>query len=240
MRRCRSRPLPLPDVEVILAGGAGGLGSETARLLASQGAKLVVSYAQDRARAEQLSDIAKIVQADITNEEDRARLLDSAESLYGLVVFTGIAARAAKDWDQSLAVNYTGPILLAREAAERMKQAKVSGSIVLIATMQTVGLFPNSTIYAGAKAALVHAGKILAKENRGPGEVRVNIISPGVMNAGMAAVSIQSGKYDKCLNEGSIPRWGAAADVARAAAFLLEPDNYITGQHLLVDGGLNL
>ncbi len=230
----------LRDLEIILAGGAGGLGAETARLLAGQGAKLIVSYAHDRTRAEQLSGIARLAQADLTQEADRTRLLDAAGSLYGLVVFTGIAARAAKDWDQSLAVNYTGPILLAREAAARMKAAGVSGSIVLIATMQTVGLFPNSTIYAGAKAALVHAARILAKENRGPGEIRVNIVSPGVMNAGMAAVSIQSGKYDRFLNEGSIPRWGAAADIARAAAFFLEPDNYITGQHLLVDGGLNL
>jgi NAD(P)-dependent dehydrogenase (short-subunit alcohol dehydrogenase family) len=56
----------------------------------------------------------------------------------------------------------------------------------------------------------------------------------------MAAVSIQSGKYDRFRNDGSIPRWGSAADVARAVEFFLEPDNYITGQHLLVDGGLNL
>ena len=201
-------------------------------MLAAEGARVIASYAHDVGRGG--------VRADITLAEDRTRLLDEAQALYGLVVFTGIAARAAKDWDESLAVNYTGPILLAREAAARMKTAGVSGSIVLIATMQTVGLFPNSTIYAGAKAALVHAGRILAKENRGPGEVRVNIVSPGVMNAGMAAVSIQSGKYDRYLNDGSIPRWGSAVDVARAVRFFLEPDNYITGQHLLVDGGLNL
>ena len=171
---------------------------------------------------------------------DRVRLLDEAKSLYGLVVFTGIAARAVKDWDESLAVDYTGPILLAREAAARMKSVGVPDEIVLIATMPTVGLFPNSTIYAGAKAALVHAGRILAKENRGPGEVWVNIVSPGVMNAGMAASEYQSGKYNRYLNDGSIPRWGSAMDVARAVRFFLEPDNYIAGQHLLVDGGLNL
>lgn len=201
-------------------------------MLVSEGARVITSYAH---RAEQGG-----VRADITILEDRTRLLNEAKSLYGLVVFTGIAARAAKNWDESLAVNYTGPILLAREAAARMKAAGVSGSIVLIATMQTIGLFPNSTIYAGAKAALVHAGRILAKENRGPGDVRVNIVSPGVMNAGMAAMSIQSGKYDRYMDDGSIPRWGSAVDVARAVRFFLEPDNYITGQHLLVDGGLNL
>ena len=184
-------------------------------MLAGEGARVIPSYAHDSTRGG--------VRADITRVEDRTRLLDEANSLYGLVIFTGIAARLAKDWDESLAVNYTGPVLLAREAAARMKSAGVSGAIVLIATMQTVRLFPNSTIYAGAKAALVHAGRILAKENRGPGEVRVNIVSPGVMNAGMAAVSIQSGKYDRYLNDGSIPRWGSAEDVARAVRFFWSP-----------------
>ena len=70
--------------------------------------------------------------------------------------------------------------ILAREAAERMKQTQTHGSIVLIATMQAAALFPGSTAYAGAKAALVHAARILAKECRGPHDIRVNVICPGV------------------------------------------------------------
>jgi NAD(P)-dependent dehydrogenase (short-subunit alcohol dehydrogenase family) len=103
-----------------------------------------------------------------------------------------------------------------------------------------VGLFPGSTVYAGAKAALVHAGRILAKENRGPGEVRVNVISPGVIATGMAIASILSGKHLRYCENGSIRRWGKGEDIARAVRLFLEPDNYITGQHLLIDGGLNL
>lgn len=232
--------MSLRDRQIILAGGSGGLGSAAVRHLAEAGANLTISYRANEERARELESAGQILQADITKPEDRARLLDAAPGLYGLVVFTGIAARASDDWDEQLHINYTGPIHLAREAAARMKAAGVAGSIVVIATMQTVGLFPGSSIYAGAKAALVHAARILAKENRGPGEIRVNIVSPGVMNAGMAAVSIQSGKYDRFLHDGWIPRWGCGDDIARAVRFFLEPDNYITGQHLLVDGGLNL
>ena len=232
--------MPLRNRAIVLAGGSGGLGAASAQLLADHGADLVIGYHRDRTRAEELAPLGRIVQADITQPDNRARLLDAAPALYGLAIFTGMAARVSSDWDEQLHVNYTGPILLAREAAERMKAAGVSGAIVLIATMQTVGLFPGSSIYAGAKAALVHAGRILAKENRGPGGIRVNIVSPGVMNAGMAAVSIQSGKYDRYLQDHAIPRWGHADDIAKAVRFFLEPDNYITGQHLLVDGGLNL
>jgi pteridine reductase len=106
--------------------------------------------------------------------------------------------------------------------------------------MQAVSLWAGSTAYAGQKAALVHAARILAKECRGATDIRVNVICPGVNQAGMAAASIASGKYDRFLNENVLPRFGRADDVARAVRFLLEPDNYITGQVLTVDGGLTL
>jgi NAD(P)-dependent dehydrogenase (short-subunit alcohol dehydrogenase family) len=101
-------------------------------------------------------------------------------------------------------------------------------------------LFPGSTAYAAAKAALLHAARILAKECRGPANIRVNVISPGVIAAGMAKASIDSGKYDRYREEGIVHRFGAPADVARAVRLFVEPDSYITGQALSVDGGLTL
>ena len=59
-------------------------------------------------------------------------------------------------------------------------------------------------------------------------------------DAGMAQQSVQSGKYDSFLERGIIPRFGKPEDVARTILFLLEPDNYITGQVITVDGGLSL
>src|SRR5205807_7280825 len=115
----------------------------------------------------------------------------------------------ATSWE----ANFAGPILLAREAAERMKAAGTPGAIVLLATMQAVALFPGSTAYAAGKAALIHAARILAKECRGPSNVRVNVIAPGVMQAGMAEASIAAGKYDRFLRDGTIVRFGRAEDV---------------------------
>jgi len=231
---------------IVLAGGSGGLGAATAELLAAEGFPLAVSYRSNAQRAEKLAAIAKVVQADLTIAEDRVRLLDAAPDIYGLVVFTGDPARISDPAQteaamlRSHAVNYLGPILLAREAAERMKAKSTPGAIVLISTMQAVALFPSSTAYAAPKAALLHAAQILAKENRGPANIRVNVICPGVNAAGMAEASIASGKYDRYINEGIVPRFGRAADVARAVRFFLQPDNYITGQVLTVDGGLTL
>lgn len=232
--------------EIVLAGGSGGLGSAAFKMLAAEGARLVVSYRANRERAERLQGNAQIVQADLSVDADRRRLLDAAPQLYGLAVFAGNPARVPLGADPREAmilsheVNCLGPILLAREAAERMKAAGTPGAIVLLATMQAVALFPGSTAYAAQKAALVHAARILAKECRGPANIRVNVISPGVMAAGMAEASIASGKYDRYLKEGVIPRYGRAGDVARAVRFFLEPDNYVTGQVLSVDGGITL
>jgi len=231
---------------MIVVGGSGGVGSASTEMLAGEGASLVIGYASKQDRAKQFEKFGRIVQADITRAEDRTKLLDAAPDLYGLVVFAGDAARAktVEEVEQamrrSMEVNYLGPILLAREAVERMKSRGTTGAIVLISTMQAMALFAGSTAYAGAKVALLHAARILAKECRGKSNIRVNVISPGVMAAGMAEASIASGKYDRYRDEGIIHRFGAPKDVARAVRFLVEPDNYITGQALSVDGGLTL
>ncbi len=221
---------PLEKLEILLVGGAGGLGAASAALLEGEGAHVVIS---SRHRG---------LRANITKAEDRKWLLDAVPKLYGLVVFAGDPARGpAEDAMRvSHAVNYEGPILLAREAAERMKQRQMAGAIILFSTMQAVALFPGSTVYAGEKAALLHAARILAKECRGPVNIRVNVIAPGVMAAGMAEASIASGKYERYISDGVISRYGKAADVARAVQFLLEPDSYVTGQVLSVDGGITL
>ena len=230
---------------VLLVGGSGGLGAATAKLLAAAGAKLLVSYFSDVARADSLSSIARVVQADIRSADDRVRLLNEAGPIDALVVFAGHPARVAPEDDLeakmrvSHEVNYAGPILLARETAERMRSSDIPGAIVLFSTMQGVAIFPNSSVYAGPKAALIHAARILAKEVRGH-NIRVNVISPGVMAAGMAEASIASGKYDSYLQDKTIARFGRAEDIARTVQFLLEPDNYVTGQVISVDGGITL
>jgi 3-oxoacyl-[acyl-carrier protein] reductase len=227
--------------DVVVAGGSGGLGSAAVRSLVRDW-RVVFSYRSNASRAAELAGIATAVQADLLDPDGRLRLLDAAPSLYGLVVYAGAPARSndVATFRMAHEVNFLGPILLAREAADRMKASGIRGSIVLISTMQAVAVFPNSTAYAAQKAALVHAGRILAKECRGKTDIRVNIICPGVNQAGMAEASIASGKYARYLDEDVIPRYGRPDDVVRAVRFFLEPDNYVTGQVLTIDGGLTL
>ena len=129
--------------------------------------------------------------------------------------------------------NFIGPVLLARDFAAAAGDR--DASIVFISTMQGTAVFSGSTTYAAPKAALVHTARILAKQWR----IRVNVVAPGVNNAGMAEQSVQSGKYDSFIEKKVIHRFGRPEDVARAVLFFLEPDNYVTGQVLTVDGGLS-
>ena len=193
-REPQPRGAVLSNLDVVIAGGSGGLGGECARDLAAAGARVVDSFKQNAARADALSEIAAVLKADLASPEDRALLLDAARNLYGLVVFAGDPARvtdpsrAEEAMLRSHQVNYLGPILLAREAAARMKARNIPGAIVLLSTMQAVSVFEGSTAYAAQKAALIQGAKILAKECRGKTDVRVNVICPNLMQAGMGSL----------------------------------------------------
>jgi NAD(P)-dependent dehydrogenase (short-subunit alcohol dehydrogenase family) len=222
------------------------LGSETARLLAEEGAELVIGSLHNAGDAgAPRSGAVQTVAADLTSAAGRKLLLDAAPDIYAVAVFTGDPARVSEPARleetirHSFEENYLGPTLLAREAVERMRASGTPGAIVLLGTMQAVAVFPGSTAYASQKAALITSARVLAKECRGV-NIRVNVVCPGVTAAGMARASIAAGKYDRFLKESLIPRFGAALDVARAVRFFLEPDNYVTGQVLTVDGGLTL
>jgi len=240
---------------VAVAGGSGGLGAATVALLAREGARLVVGYRANRERAEalrkaiaeQFGQTLSLVEGDLAEPAVRRAYRDAAEALrgplYGAVIFPGDPARGkwesldAAALETSLRANYVSPILLAKELGSAMEQSATGGSIVLLATMQAVAAFESSLNYAAPKAALVHAARILAKQWR---RVRVNVVAPGATVSGMAEASVSSGKYDSYVASGAIPRFGRPEDVARAVRFFLEPDNYTTGQVLVVDGGLTL
>ena len=193
----------------------------------AEGAQVVVGYRRDRARADKLAHTLNargqgrvhLAEGDLQQPEARRKLVEQGVSLgdiYGLVSFLGDPARADfaalddRAMADSLATNYVAPVLLARDVARHMIERKVAGSLVFLASMQAVAEFEGSVNYAGAKAALVHAARILARQW---GTLRVNVVAPGVTISGMARASIESGKYDAYLRQGIILRFGRPEDV---------------------------
>src|SRR5207253_2819642 len=152
--------------------------------------------------------------------------------LAGQAARTPIETATESDMIDSMKANFIGPVLLARDFAAAA--GSTDAAIVFVSTMQGIGIFSGSTVYAAPKAALIHTARIFAKQWK----IRVNVVAPGVNNAGMAEESVRSGKYDSFLEKGTIPRFGRPSDVARAIVFFLELDGYLTGQVLAVDGGL--
>jgi NAD(P)-dependent dehydrogenase (short-subunit alcohol dehydrogenase family) len=243
---------------VLLPGGFGGLGSAITALLLQDGALPVVGYRSNRGHAlvmqQKLQDIyggpVTLVQGDIADPGVRRQYIETARAvkgaLYGLVALPGDPARFKGDdlngeaMRASFTANYEGPVLLARECAAEMASNGTRGSIVLVSSMQGVDPFEGSLAYAGPKSALIQATRILALENGGRADIRVNVIAPGATTAGMARASIESGKYDPFIDRDIIARFGRPEDVARVTRMLLEPDSYVTGQVITVDGGLTL
>ncbi|GAB4238658.1 MAG: 3-oxoacyl-ACP reductase FabG [Acidobacteriota bacterium] len=243
---------------LLLPGGCGGLGAAVADRLARDGAALVLGYRRNRERAERLAEhlqkrhqaTVDLVEGDLRHEQVREGFIRAASGLpgrlYGLVCLTGDPARlpfaeaTPEALQEAWEVNYLAPLLMARSFAAALPERDRDAVIVFFSTMQAVAVFSGSLAYAVPKNALIHAARILAREWGGNRGIRVNVVAPGVNRAGMALASIASGKYDPFVESGVIPRFGRAEDVAKAVRYLVEPDNYVTGQLLVVDGGLTL
>jgi 3-oxoacyl-[acyl-carrier protein] reductase len=249
---------PLAGRVILVAGGTGGLGAATAALLITEGAYPILGYRSDKGRAllvqqrlqDNYSGSVGLVEADITDPAGRKRCLDevlrSRERIDGLVAFVGNPARAKTEevesavFSASLEQNAAAPLLLARDVALAIRAQKTRGAIVLISSMQGAYPFEGSLAYGAAKAALIHGAKVLAKDFGGVSGVNVNVIAPGVTTAGMARASLDAGKYDPMIDRGVVHRFGRPEDVARGVRLLIDPDSYITGQVLVIDGGLTL
>lgn len=249
---------PLAGRVILIAGGTGGLGAATAALLVTEGAYPILGYHSNRGRAElvqqRLQDTyagpVGLLPSDIRDDAGRKRFVQDAlrvrDRIDGLVVFTGDPARAktadleSPAFEEALVQNTVAPLLLARDVALAMRERSARGAIVLLSSMQGAYPFEGSLAYGTAKAALIHGAKVLAKDFGGRAGININVVAPGVTTVGMARASVDSGKYDPMIDRGVISRFGKPEDIARVVRLLIDPDGYITGQVLVVDGGLTL
>lgn len=241
----------------IVTGGSRGIGREMAEALAEAGARLMLCARRgewldetvSRLRANNISAIGK--KCDVSKPEEVQAVVDETISEFGtvdiLINNAGISWGAMPEdmplekWQQVLNVNLTGCFLFA-QAAGRAMLAKNSGSIINIASISGLTSSPNGPFYSGyvaSKAGLIGLTRELAA-SWGRRGIRVNAIAPGFFHSRLADPVIDI--YERSIQENNaIPRIGLAGELKGVAVFLAsDASSYITGQTIVVDGGMTI
>jgi 3-oxoacyl-[acyl-carrier protein] reductase len=244
--------LGLKDKVAIVTGSARGLGAATARRLAEEGAKVVISdinaeLAQATARALQADGLAAhCVVGDITQGADVQRLVDDTVAHFGgvhILVNNAGAPRdkylvkmSEDDWDFVMAVMLKGAFL-ATKAVMPHFIAQGWGRVINISSRAHLGN-PTQANYSAAKAGLIGMAKALSKEEGRYG-VTCNCVAPGFMETEMVqALGTYETIKEQAVAAQPIKRVGKPADIADAVAFLAsERAGFISGEVLHVTGG---
>ncbi len=227
-----------------------GNGRAISVLAAREGATVICADRDEASAAETVSWIereggsAAALAADIADESSCVELLAAAapDGLDGIVLNVGsgrgrdLAGTSVADWDKTFAINLRGHFICAREALPRMTKG---GSIVFIGS--TAGLRAGSRIpaYDASKAGLVGLCRHTALEGA-RGQIRAKLVAPGLIDTPLGRLA-SAGRPSRERTPIPLGRQGTAWEVASAVVFLLsEESGYITGQVLVVDGGLGL
>lgn len=241
----------------IVTGGGAGIGQATAILFAEEGAKVVVADIDEAAGAATAATIrdqggqAIAWLTDVSLESHAQAVCETAVKAFGRLdilvnnaaafVLKGLEATVA-DWERVLGVNVVGTALMSRFAAEAMKQAG-GGAIVNLGSISSFVAQPSFITYSATKGALVQMTRNMAMDLAAFG-IRVNCVCPGTIltqasrnhmeRAGQTLEEFTALEGSKNL----LGRVGEPREVASAILFLASSEaSFITGAHLLVDGG---
>lgn len=237
----------------LVTGASRGIGKAIALALAARGFAVAVNYAGSHDAAEAVKNEierngghAFLVQGDVSKPEDVERIFKEIKEKFGtldvLVNNAGINRDALlirmseEHWDDVIATDLKSDFLTTKAAALLMMK-KRKGSIINISSV--VGIMGNigQANYAAAKAGVIGFTKASAKEFAGR-NIRVNVVAPGFIETAMTD-GIPEKIREKMIASIPMGRMGQPEDIANAVCFLASDDSsYITGQVLVVDGGL--
>lgn len=243
----------LTDKIAVVTGASRGIGREIAKMLASQGAMVVVNFCGSASKAEEtVKEIeaaggrAEAVQCDVSDYQKAAEMMEYVVKKYGrvdiLVNNAGITKdgllmkMSEKDFDAVVDTNLKGAFCCIRHVARQMVKQR-SGRIINISSVSGVLGNAGQVNYSASKAGIIGMTKAAARELASRG-ITVNAVAPGFIKTDM------TDKLSESVKEGvtaQIPlkTFGETKDVAYAVAFLASDEaRYITGQVLCVDGGM--
>jgi NAD(P)-dependent dehydrogenase (short-subunit alcohol dehydrogenase family) len=245
-------------IVVVSGAGGGGIGTTVTRMAAQAGATVIAVSRSKENLDEHVAPLAEQglsvvpVSADASTDEGIAAVMEQVRNtdgaLYGLVNIAGGAAPSTwmpatrvtrEDWRALFAANLETAFFMSQAVAAEIRAQQNAGSIVSISSISGMNTAPFHIAYGTAKAAIVAMTRTMAAE-LALDNIRVNAVAPGV-TATAASRTYVDDDPDRDRTAIAMGRRGTPEEQAGAILFLLsDMSSYITGQTLLVDGGLNL
>jgi 3-oxoacyl-[acyl-carrier protein] reductase len=241
--------MPFASLEgktALVTGASKGIGRAVAQSLAGAGASVVLGYRSGADEAEALAAElgGRAVQADVSDAEEARRLVEEAGDVDVLVNNAGvtrdglIARMPDDDWRTVLETNLSSVFYTCRAVARPMMKRR-GGAIVNVSSIVGLHGNPGQTNYSASKAGIIGFTKALARE-LGPRGVRANVVAPGYVTTQLTTVLPEELQQAMLANT-PLGRLGDPEDVAGAVRFLCSDEAaFITGEVLLVDGGLGM
>jgi len=245
------------DKVAIITGGGSGIGRAACQLFAEEGAKVVaadINLDGANETAELVREIgeAVAVEADVSKEADAQKIADAAVEAFGSInilvnnaaafIYGRVEDATEADWDRILAVNVKGPAFCVKAVLPAMKAAGV-GSIVNIGSISSFIAQPDYVPYNTSKSAVLNFTRCLAMD-LAPFNIRANAVCPGVTHTpalDQAMVEFNFSPEDAQKEWGDpalLKRVARPREIAHGILFLASDDaSFVTGTHLLVDGG---